>query len=326
MDQQEQQTPVPAQSEAQMQTPLADEAAPIAVIPKTVFNYFVIAVVFFMLGAAVTALGYNGLFDSNTAENTGLINQAVGRAVNEALDARDATAVASVRQSDNTAAAVGDTNADVINEAVNRAVNDALDARDATAAAIAQAQNGPVQGEFYTVSADDDPYVGAVDAPVEIVEFSDFNCTYCNRFYNETLSQVLETYGDQVRFVYRDFPILAQSSVTAALAAQCAFEQGDFWDYHNVLFDNRGNFSREQLIGYAETLGLNIDQFTNCLDNQQYQAEIVADFQDAQALGIRGTPAFFVNGRFISGAQPFAVFASAIDAELAKLQGLDTPG
>lgn len=274
-EQQEQQTPIYQ----------IDETPPVAVIPRTVFNYFVIALVFFALGSGLTILGYNGLFDSNTAENEALISQAIDRAVNEALDARDAAA-----------------------------------------AAQAQQESGPIQGEYYTVSPDDDPYIGAEDAPVVIVEFSDFNCTFCNRFYDETLSLVIDTYGDKIRFVYRDYPILAQSSVSAALAAQCAFEQDNFWNYHNILFDNRGNFAREQLIGYAETLGLDAEQFTTCLDNQQYQDEIVADFREAQALGIRGTPSFFINGRFVSGAQPFAVFAAAIDEELAKLDGLDTTG
>jgi protein-disulfide isomerase len=257
---------------------------PVAVVPRAVFNYIVIAIVFFVLGAGVTILGYNGLFDSNKQENEDLISQAVERAVNEALDARDAAA-----------------------------------------AAQAQQENGPVQGEFYTVSADNDPFVGAEDAPVVIVEFSDFNCTYCSRFYNETLALLLEAYGDKIRFVYRDFPILAQSSVTASLAAECAYEQGNFWDYHNVLFENRGQFSRDQLVGYAESLGLDTEQFGTCLDNQQYQDEVVGDFRDAQTLGIRGTPSFFVNGQFVSGAQPFAVFATAIDEALAKLDGLDTP-
>lgn len=270
--------PIP---EVETPEPDTDQSAPVAVIPRTVFNYLVIAVVFFALGVGVTALGYNNLYASNQKENADLIDRAVS-AVSQALDARDAAA--------------------------------------------AQQQNGPVQGEYYTVSADDDPYIGAEDAPVVIVEFSDFNCTFCNRFYSETLTQLLDTYGDQIRFVYRDLPILANSSVAAALAADCAFEQDSFWTYHNILFDNRGQFAREQLISYAETLNLNMDQFTACLDNRQYQSELQNDYDAAQALGIRGTPSFFVNGRFISGAQPYAVFASAIDEELAKAQSEESSG
>jgi protein-disulfide isomerase len=166
------------------------------------------------------------------------------------------------------------------------------------------------------VSTDDDPYRGADDAKVVVIEFSDFNCTYCGRFARDTLNPLMEKYQDRVKFVYRDFPILAQSSLTASLAAECANEQGKFWDYHNMLFNSQGQFARDFFIQQAEDMGMDVNAFTKCLDDQKYLDEIRNDAVTAQELGLRGTPGFFVNGKYISGAQPYQVFADAIEAEL----------
>jgi protein-disulfide isomerase len=177
----------------------------------------------------------------------------------------------------------------------------------------------------FTVSADDDPFIGPEDAPIVIIEFSDFNCGYCKRFFTNTLQPILDTYGDSVRFTYRDYPILSESSLTAALAAQCANEQGKFWEFHNILFDNQGDFGRDALVRMAGEVGADTDTFAACLDDQKYMDEVVADYRDAQRIGIRGTPAFFINGRPISGAQGYQVFADIIEQELEAASAVDQP-
>ncbi len=251
--------------------PAATDPAPVLVIPRTVFNYVVIAIVFFVLGAVVSAAGSNALFNANSAENERLVREAVAQAIQ---------------------------------------------ARGDTAAA---GSTDPDPNQRYDVSYDGDPFLGAADAQVVIVEFSDFNCGFCGRYARETLQPLVDAYGDRVRFVYRDYPFLAATSLDAALAAQCAHEQDNFWGYHNALFSNQGQFSRETFLNIAQNLKLDMGAFTSCLDSQKYRDEIVEDALAAQELGVRGTPAFFVNGRFISGAQPYRVFAQAIDAELAAL-------
>lgn len=183
----------------------------------------------------------------------------------------------------------------------------------------AQQVAGLQPGQIYEVSADDDPMRGAVDAPVTIIEFSDFHCGFCGRFAAETLTPILANYEGKVRLVYRDYPFQVPGSLTAALAGQCMNDQGKFWEFHDVTFANQQALTREQFIGYATQFGINVDTFTKCLDEQQHIEEVRKDVTEAQNLGVNGTPAFFVNGVFISGAQPYDYFAQVIDAELAKL-------
>lgn len=166
---------------------------------------------------------------------------------------------------------------------------------------------------------DNDPAFGPEDAKVTIVEFSDFYCSFCGRFANETLPRLRETYGDHIRFVYRDMPIIGgQISVQAAIAGNCAFAQDKFWDFHNIVFQNTDARSREAFISFADELGLDTEAFTTCLDDRTMSEEVTLDYIDGQSLGISGTPAFFINGRQISGAQPFDTFALVIDSELRK--------
>ncbi|MBL8117369.1 MAG: thioredoxin domain-containing protein [Anaerolineae bacterium] len=197
---------------------------------------------------------------------------------------------------------------------------------DEAAKTIAQAIGGSgtdtaalQPGQYYDVSSDDDPFLGPADAPVTIIEFGDFRCSYCKRFQTETLQPILADYSQQVKFVFRDYPILGQSSVISALAAQCMNDQGKFWQFHDLAYSDQQNLTREQFITYAGQLSVDVEQFTTCLDSQTHINEISADAVFAQNLGVTGTPAFFINGRFISGAQPYDVFKTVIDEELAKL-------
>jgi protein-disulfide isomerase len=177
---------------------------------------------------------------------------------------------------------------------------------------------GPVD-----VSVDDDPAQGAEDAAVTIIEFSDFQCPYCARFDTETLPQILSNYGDRVRFVYRDFPLtsLHANAVKAAEASECADDQGKYWEYHDLLFQNQSALDDASLKSYAASLGLDTAAFDECLDSDSKVSEIQKDFQDGSAAGVQGTPAFFVNGILIEGAQPYTVFQSAIEAALAENGG-----
>lgn len=169
-----------------------------------------------------------------------------------------------------------------------------------------------------------DPYRGPKDAPIVIIEFADFQCGYCARWYQETLPQILEKYPQQVKFVYRDFTIFGDDSVRAAEAAKCANDQGKFWEYHNRLFDHTLNqeqtaLSQDTLVGYAKDLGLDTRSFGDCLSSQKYASEIQADYQTAVDYGLRGTPGFVIDGVvYTIGAQPFNVFDQIIQSELSK--------
>jgi protein-disulfide isomerase len=163
---------------------------------------------------------------------------------------------------------------------------------------------------------DDDPYIGNEDAPIVIVEFSDFFCSFCKRHFDQTFTPVLENYGEHIRYVYRDFAQLTPESQPAAIAAECADEQGAFWDFHTEFFDNQQSLGRDFYISTAEQFELDIDAYTTCIDEARYNDEVEIDILDGQLEGVRGTPGFFINGQFISGAQPYAIFERVIQREL----------
>src|SRR3989338_1627496 len=169
-------------------------------------------------------------------------------------------------------------------------------------------------------TADDDAVLGNKNAPVTIIEFSDYQCPFCERFWSQTLPQIKQTYVDtgKVKIVFRDFPLdFHPFALPAALAAECVKEKGGdeaYWKMHDKIFGNQASLSTDNLKQWARDLGYDIG---NCLDIAKYRAEVQKDQQDGAAAGVRGTPAFFVNGRLISGAQPFSAFQQAIDAALA---------
>lgn len=163
---------------------------------------------------------------------------------------------------------------------------------------------------------DDDPYIGDEDAPVVIVEFSDFFCTYCKRHFDQTLTPILENYGQYVRYVYRDFAQLTPESEPAAIASQCAHEQGEFWDFHSEFFSNQSELGYDFYIETAKKYDLDVEAYTACIDEARYADEVGVDRLDGMLEGVQGTPGFFVNGQFISGAQPYAIFERIIQKEL----------
>lgn len=175
-----------------------------------------------------------------------------------------------------------------------------------------------------SVSVDDDAMKGDKNATVTIVEFSDFECPYCAKFYKDTLPQLVSEYIDKgkVKFVYRDFPLsFHKDAKEAAMAAECAGDQGGdkvYFKYHDKLYENQTSFGTDNFKKWAGDLGLDQSKFDDCLDNKTSESEVDADFKDGQSYGVTGTPAFFINGRRISGAQPFSVFKTIIEEELAK--------
>jgi protein-disulfide isomerase len=172
--------------------------------------------------------------------------------------------------------------------------------------------------ERVPVSVDDDPSLGPSDAPVTIIEFSDFTCPYCRKFQSETFPALWEAYPDELRFVYRDYPILSPESSSAAAAAECAADQGQFWPFHDSLFLAQLGLGRQAYLSYAEILELDMTRFTDCVDTGRYAAEVQADAQDAARWGVTGTPTFFINGIRLVGAQPLSAFIAIIDGELGR--------
>lgn len=175
---------------------------------------------------------------------------------------------------------------------------------------------GLAASQRYDVSADDDPSIGPPDAPVTIVEFSDFNCPYCRKFHQETFASLMAAYEDQVRFVYRDFPITSAESFVAAQAANCAGRQGEYWAFHDALFSGGMGLGRAAYEGYAGQLGLDVQALGACLDSGEEASEVTSDARAASELGVTGTPTFFINGIPLVGAQPITEFSRVIDAEL----------
>jgi protein-disulfide isomerase len=164
------------------------------------------------------------------------------------------------------------------------------------------------------------PTLGSSDAHVAVVEFSDFQCSYCKKFWADTLPPLKEIYINkgQARFTYRHFAILGKSSQQAAQATECAGEQGKFWGYHDRLFANQGGlaFTDSKLNQYARELRVNGGKFAECLNSGRYRRKVEEETAVAASLGARGTPTFFVNNRLLVGAQPFEVFRAVIEAEL----------
>ncbi len=182
--------------------------------------------------------------------------------------------------------------------------------------------------ELVEVSVDGDPVLGDANAPVTVLEFSDFQCPFCKKANDEALKQVKENYvkTGKVKLVFRDFPLeIHPEAETAALAAECAHEQGKFWEYHDVLFENQASLSDANYKKWAEELGFDTEQFNKCYKGLKYLDEVRKDMNDGQSYGVSGTPAFFVNGKLVTGAQPYTVFEQEIEAALVAVGAAPTP-
>lgn len=177
-------------------------------------------------------------------------------------------------------------------------------------------------GQVLDVDIVGSPSKGDVNAPVVMVEFSDYECTICARFYTETLALIEKDYIDtgKVKLVYKDFPLsFNPNAQKAAEAARCVRVQlGDegYWKMHDLLFENQQSLSEENYKTWARSLKANGDKFDKCLDSGEFASAVQDDFLYGQQLGVSGIPGFFINGKIVRGAQPYSVFKQLIDAEL----------
>lgn len=186
---------------------------------------------------------------------------------------------------------------------------------------------GVAAGKELELSSDD-VVLGDLNALVTIVEYGDFQCPFCGRFYSLTENQIKENYvkSNKVKFIYRHFAFLGPESQEAANASECAKDQGKFWAYHDSLYDaeirdgeeHNGNLNRDLFLSLAKGLGLNENSFTACLDSGKYSEKVKKDYAGAQALGVRATPTIFVNDKKVEGALPYEQFKLLIDQELSK--------
>ena len=188
-------------------------------------------------------------------------------------------------------------------------------------AAAPQAPPAPTKVDVKVT--DQDPFLGDPNAKLTVVEFSDFQCPFCGRFFKDVGPQLKKDYIDtgKVKFVYKHLAFLGKESTDAANASECAKEQNKFWQYHDTLFnsqdgENRGTFSTDNLKKFAVDLGLNTAKFNACLDSQKYNARVQADIAEAGRLGFNSTPSTAVGDVPVIGAQPYSAFKTIIDQKL----------
>ena len=191
----------------------------------------------------------------------------------------------------------------------------------AAAPAAAPTPSAPTPTLDMANLVDDDAIKGDPEAPITIVEWSDYECPFCARFYSQTLAQLDENYikTGKVKLVFRDFPLsFHPNAQKAAEAAECAGDQDKYYDMHDKLFESGVTGGTTAFKQYAADIGLDTAEFDACLDSGEKASEVSKDMQDGQAAGVRGTPGFIINGQLVSGAQPYENFASIIDAALAN--------
>lgn len=166
------------------------------------------------------------------------------------------------------------------------------------------------------ISFENEPVLGESSAPVTIIEFSDFECSYCARYANTTFYQLKKEYVDsgKAKIVFKNFPLpFHKDAKIAAQAGECAFLQGKFWEYKETLFKNQKNLSVQDLKKYAVDLGLDAEKFNKCLDTGETRKEVEQDLQEGKEANIDGTPSFLINGELLVGAQPFSAFQEVIE-------------
>ena len=191
-------------------------------------------------------------------------------------------------------------------------------------------ESGPTKITAATFMENGSSILGDPNAPVTLVEFGDYQCYFCNQFFHTTEDSLFKNYVEtgKVKVIFKDYTIIGPDSNTAAHAAHCADDQGQFWKYHDTLYnnwdgENTGWASSENLLQFARDMELDIDQFSKCMIDSKYTSIIINSNQDAKDLGLTGTPAFFIIGpdskvTKISGAQPYDIFEGIFNLELEK--------
>lgn len=286
-------------------------------VSRASFNYVVIASLFLVLGLILGLIGGRLAFSQSSSIDSAELTRIVEQAVSSKLPDVVADAVSVAVSEATSGMSAMSSSVPTGDISLSRA-----DLFDLVQEAVSEAEGG---GNQMTVLADDDPSLGPVDAPVTMVEFSDFNCQFCTRYATQTLQQIIDHYGDQLRIVYRDYPVIGgEVSRVAAMAGNCANEQGKFWEYHRLLFSNIEARDRDAYVRFAGELGLDGEAFAECFDTQRYASEVNLDYIDGQILGIRGTPGFYINGTYVSGALPYNYFLDVIDREMRRA-GVEPP-
>jgi protein-disulfide isomerase len=176
----------------------------------------------------------------------------------------------------------------------------------------------PDPNKRYEIALAGTPVKGDENASVTIVEWSDFQCPFCRRV-GPTLAQIEKEYGDKVAIAFKHLPLSIHPKARGAhIASEAAHRQGKFWEMHDKIFENQRDMNPDTFVKYAGQIGLDVEQFKKDVASAEVQAKVDADSAQASKLGVTGTPAFFINGRFLSGAQPFPSFKRIIDEELKK--------
>ncbi|MDE1842613.1 MAG: DsbA family protein [Thaumarchaeota archaeon] len=194
--------------------------------------------------------------------------------------------------------------------------------------AMSPMQDNTTQASINLLVDNSSPILGSKDAPITMIEFGDYQCFYCNKFYHTIEPDIVKNYINtgKVRMIFKDFVIIGQDSVNAAHAAHCAQEQGKFWEYHDVLYnnwagENTGWASSNNLMSFATKMGLDSNQFSSCMSQSKYISTVQGSLSDAKGLGLTGTPDFFIISpdhsiTKIVGAQPYEVFDNLFKSKL----------
>lgn len=194
-------------------------------------------------------------------------------------------------------------------------IDAAVQGRAAAAAAKPAEPEQPTEiSNWRSLIRDHNATLGPEDAKIVMIEYSDFQCPFCKRHRDQTRTALMQAYGDNIRLVFKHFPLerIHPAAMIAGIAAQCARRAGKFWEMQDLLFDNQRSLSKESVIEMGTSLGLG-DDFVTCVENEETRAEVQQDLDDGLQSGVRGTPAFLINGRVVSGAQPLTNFKSIID-------------
>lgn len=187
-----------------------------------------------------------------------------------------------------------------------------------------QDANASPADEPVVISENDDPYVGSEEAPVIIIDFSDYQCPFCAKFYSEMFPQLEVDYINtgKVKYVFRDFPLnIHPKAQYAHYAAECGKEQNKYWEMHGILFEKQSEWSKsediiETFISYADESGLNVASFKECLTSERYRDEVAKDKEDGISYGVKGTPTLIINGKIIRGISTYDQLKQVIEKEL----------
>lgn len=178
--------------------------------------------------------------------------------------------------------------------------------------------SAPTGGELAAVTGDEHIRGDIENAKIVLVEYSDFECPFCGR-HHPTMEQLLDEFGDDVAWVYRHFPLsFHPEAIPSALASECAAEQGKFWEFADIMFDNQDGLSEDFYTSTATDIGLDMDQYADCYESEKYADDITEDASSGQTAGVSGTPATYINGVSVSGAVPYETLAGIIEQMLAE--------